>query len=317
MEFQMAVNNVYKCWMALIGILVMTSCEQEYTPIPSQEGPKYVVEGYVESGLAAVPPYLLLTKTLDFYGEIGPDQFNQSYVHDALVKVSDGNKTVVFQEICFDELDDNTKQLIAEQFGFNADSLQINFCIYLDLLNQLQPEEGNTYALEITVEGDTITSSTYIPVHVPLDSMRFLPPPGDPNDTLAQLSCFLSDPPNERNYYRVLGATNGGRLETGLAGVEEDLYFDGKSFEFQLLNPQTSDGDVEPAVFGLYFVGDTITVKWASIDEATFDFWNTIEFARANQGPFSTYTRIESNINGGIGVWGGYSVSYYTKIVAY
>ncbi len=297
--------------------MLFASCEEEYTPLPSDQGPQYVVEGYVESGQDAIIPYLILTKTLEFYGTLGPDQFNESYVHDAIVRVSDGTKTVQFEEICFDDLDDEAKKVVAELFGFNADSLTINFCIYLDVLDQLQPAEGNRYDLKITVDGDTITSTTYIPVHVPLDSMRFLPPPGDPNDTLAQLACYLSDPPNEQNYYRILGNTNGGSFEPGLAGVEEDLYFDGKSFEFQLLNPQTSENDVDPDIFGLYFVGDTISVKWASIDEATFNFWNTVEFAKANQGPFSSYTRLQSNIVGGIGIWGGYSVSYNTKIVDY
>jgi hypothetical protein len=99
--------------------------------------------------------------------------------------------------------------------------------------------------------------------------------------------------------------------------VVEDLFFDGKMFEFQLLNPRTTRADVDPDEFGLYFVGDTISIKWCTIDEAHFDFWNTLEFSSANQGPFSSYTRLESNIEGGLGIWGGYSVSYYTLPVEY
>ena len=45
--------------------------------------------------------------------------------------------------------------------------------------------------------------------------------------------------------------------------------------------------------------------------------WNTLEFSNANQGPFASYTRLESNINGGLGIWGGLSVSYYTRVVEY
>ena len=317
MEFQMVVNKLYIPALLCFVSIVLTSCEEEYTPLPSASGPKYVVEGYLETGEGAAPPYLLLTRPFDFYSTISPDDFDGSFIHDAIVSVSDESKTVMLQEICFNDLDDETKELLANFLGYNADSLAVNFCAYMDLFNQLKPEEGKSYALEILVEGDTITSTTYIPVLVPLDSMRFKAPPGEPNDALAQLSCFLSDPPNEANFYRILGSTNGGPFEAGFAGVEEDVYFDGKSFEFQLLNPQTSNGDVEPDEFGLYFVGDTITIKWASIDEATFDFWNTVEFAAANQGPFATYTRIQSNIQGGIGIWGGYSVSYQTMIVDY
>ena len=238
-------------------------------------------------------------------------------MHDADVRVNDGTIEVVFQEVCFLDLPPEVRQLIAGQFGFNADSLQVNFCVYIDLLNQLQPQIGKTYNLKILTEGHEITATTTIPRHVPIDSMYFTSPPGEPNDTLAQLRVAVSDPPGERNYYRYFGSTNGNVYKTVFSSVEEDIYFDGKSFEFQLYNPETTGADAEPDEFGLYFVGDTISIKWASIDEAYFNFWNTLEFSNANQGPFSSYTRLESNINGGLGIWGGLSVSYYTKIVEY
>ncbi len=299
-------------------LLLLSSCEQEYIPIQPGGGPKYVVEGYIEAGENPLPPYLILTRTLDFYNEIGPDQFTASFVHDAQVTVTDGNTAVQFQEICFSELDPSIRKEVAEQFGFNADSLVIDFCVYIDLSGQLQPEIGGHYDLKITVGSDTITASTTIPRHVPLDSLRFAPPPGVPNDTLAQLKCFISDPAGERNFYRYLTSTNGGPLETSFSSVEEDLFFDGKTFDFQLLNPATDGGEgIEPDEFGLYYVGDTIRIKWCTLDEAHFDFWNTLEFSNANQGPFANYTRLQSNIHGGLGIWGGYSVSYYTKVVVY
>ena len=301
----------------ILSGIFLTGCEQEFTPEPSSDGPDYVVEGYLEAGDNPTPPYLLLTRTFNFYGEIGPDQFTESFVHDADVKVSDGTKEVTFQEVCFSDLDSATLELVADQFGFDVDSLTIDFCIYLDLLNVLQPQTGKTYNLHIDVDGDIITASTVIPMPVPLDSLAFGPPPGEPNDTLAQLTCYISDPAGIQNFYRYFGSTNGGPLETGFSSVEEDLFFDGKSFGFQLFNPQTDSGDVEPEEFGLYFVGDTVTLKWCTIDEANFDFWNTLEYSNANQGPFSNYTRLQSNITGGLGVWGGYSVNYYTRIVAY
>ena len=310
-------KTVYRLFYLSLPLFLLYGCEQEFTPVPSGDGPKYVVEGYVEAGDNPTPTYVLLTKTFDFYGEISPEQFTESFVHDADVKVSDGGFEVTLQEICFSDLDSTTKVILAEQFGFNADSLTIDFCVYLDLLNQLQPQQGKTYNLHIATEGHIITASTQIPIQVPIDSMMFGPPPGDPNDSLAQLTCYISDPPGVKNFYRYFGATNSGPLETAFSSVEEDLFFDGKSFGFQLFNPQTDSGDVDPEEFGLYFVGDTITVKWCAIDEANFDFWNTLEYSNANQGPFSSYTRLQSNITGGLGVWGGYNVNYYTRVVAY
>jgi uncharacterized protein DUF4249 len=310
-------KTAYPFLIAIYVMFVLTSCETEYTPKPSGELPEYVVEGYIESGDNPLPPYVLLTRTFDFYGEITPDQFTESFVHDADVRISDGEFEVVLQEVCFLDLDSTIREQIAEQFGFDADSLAINFCVYLDVLNQVQAQQGKTYNLKITVGEDIITASTRMPNHVPLDSLRFAPPPGDPNDTLAQLILSISDPPGVKDFYRYFVANNDGPLETGFSSVEEDLFFDGLSFEFQLFNPETESGDVEPAEFGLYFVGDTVTLKWCTIDEASFDFWNTLEYSSANQGPFSNYTRIQSNVNGALGVWGGYGVSYYTLPVEY
>lgn len=297
--------------------LLFSSCEEEYIPVNSGEGPKYVVEGYIEAGQDPLPPYLILTKTFDFYSEIGSEQFTNSFVHDADVRVSDGTKEVVFTEICFLDLPEDIRKEVASQFGFDSDSLEVNFCVYIDLFNELQAQENKTYSLRILADTTIITASTFIPPHVPISNLHFLPPPGVSNDSLAQLRATLSDPPGVRNYYRYFVAANGGPFRTFFSSVEEDLFFDGKSFEFQLYNPRTSNADVEVGEFGLYFVGDTVTIKWTSLDEAHFDFWNTLEFSSANQGPFSSYTRLQSNINGGLGIWGGYSVSYYTRAVEY
>ncbi len=303
--------------LPILLLLMLASCEQEYIPIKSGEGPKYVVEGYLEAGEAPFPTYVILTRTFDFFSEIGPDQFNSSFVRNAVVIVSDGEADVVLPEVCLSQLDPAIRKLVAAQFGLNSDTLSIDFCVYVDLLGLVQPEEGRTYTLRIEVDTDVITATTTIPPHVRIDSLRFLPPPGKPNDSLAQLKCFLADPPGVRNFYRYFGSTNGGPYEKSFSTVEEDLFFDGKSFDFQLFNPATTNGNADPDQFGLYFVGDTVTIKWCSIDEAHFDFWNTLEFSNANQGPFASYTRLQSNINGGLGIWGGYSISYYTRVVAY
>ncbi|MBK7223573.1 MAG: DUF4249 family protein [Saprospiraceae bacterium] len=47
------------------------------------------------------------------------------------------------------------------------------------------------------------------------------------------------------------------------------------------------------------------------LDKVHFDFWKTRDFAANSGGPFSSYTRIKTNINGGLGIWGGYSVQNY------
>lgn len=301
----------------IISFIALLGCEEEYIPEPSGEGQKFVVEGYIEAGQDPLPPYVILTRTFDFYSELGPDQFNSAFVHGADVEVSDGTLTVKLLEVCLLDLPPDIRDQVAAQFGIKSDSLAVNFCIYVDLFNLLNPQENKRYDLKINVEGQTIMATTVIPPHIPIDTLFFASPPGQPNDTLAQLRVTITDPPGVRNYYRYFGSTNGNAYKAIFSSVEEDLFFDGKSFEFQLYNPETTDADVDPSEFGLYFVGDTISIKWCTVDEAYFDFWNTLEFSNANQGPFASYTRLQSNIQGGLGIWGGLSVSYYTRLVEY
>jgi hypothetical protein len=63
--------------------------------------------------------------------------------------------------------------------------------------------------------------------------------------------------------------------------------------------------------------GDTITFKLSNIDKATYDFWRTMEFSYASVGnPFSTPTKVMSNIsNGALGYFGGYASQYRTLII--
>lgn len=309
-------STVYKLLICLAG-LSLAGCEEEYFPENTTEGQKYVVEGYVEVGPSSLPTYVLLTRTFDFYSQVGADQLSSLFVHGADVHVSDGTQEVKLEEVCFLDLPVEIRKQVAGQFGFDGDSLQVNICAYVDLLNLLKPQIGKRYDLEIITGTDTITARTNVPRHVPLDTLYFAPPPGKPNDELAQLIVGISDPPGERNYYRYLVSTNGGGYVSFFSSVEEDLFFDGKTFEFQLLGPESDGADVEVDEFGLYNVGDTISIKWCSISASYFNFWNTLEFSNANQGPFSSYTRLESNIEGGLGIWGGISVSYYTRVVEY
>src|SRR5687767_12986566 len=152
-------------------MIIFTSCEEEYIPVNTGEEQKFVVEGYLEAGENPFPPYVILTRTFNFYSEIGPTQFSESFVHDADVRVNDGSKEVKLDEICFFDLPVELRQEAAARFGFDADSLEVNFCIYLDLLNQIQPVEEKTYDLLISVEDHVITATTRIPKHVPIDTL--------------------------------------------------------------------------------------------------------------------------------------------------
>lgn len=296
---------------------LLWSCEEEFIPPVIDVEEQIVVEGYIEAGDQPTPPYVFLTRSFAFFSELSQEELSNAFVRDAEVSVSDGTNTVQLTELCLEDVPEEFREQAADLLGVDIDSLGINFCVYLDLSLQMLGQEGQTYELSIKAEGKELTAVTTIPEGVPLDSLYFTPPPGEPNDTLAQLRVFLNDPLGIPNFYRYFTQEEDGPFERPFGSVTDDLLFEGQNFELPLAKAEPFDGEFDQETFGLFRVGKEVTIKWMSIDEDHFNFWNTLEFSRANQGPFSSYTRIDHNIEGGLGIWGGIAARYYDLTVEY
>lgn len=300
-------------WLGL-GLVLLTSwqCETAFTPDSIDQTPELVVEGYIEAGEQALPPYVILTRDLPFFSRLDQESLEDTYVHDAVITVDDGEQVATLTELCLDELTQQQKQLAQGLFGIDTDSIGFNVCLYLDLTFSLQGEVGKTYELSINAEGQQLNAVTTIPPHVAPDSLFFQPPPGEPTDTLARLICRLNDPGGQANFYRYQAEINDEGLVSPFFSVLDDRLFDGQVAEFPLDKPEPRGTDeIDINTFGLFRVGNTVTIKWSTIDQTHYAFWNTLEFGSANQGPFSNYTRVQSNINGGLGIWGGIAASYH------
>lgn len=273
-------------------ILLMTSCEQNIDiNLPSSEE-QLVVEGYIETGL---PPYLLLTKTSDYYSTFYLDSLNALFVHDAVVKVSDGDKTITLSEFTID----TAGTLISAYVGFG-----------------MVGEAGKSYTLMVEAGGKTLTAVTSIPEPLPLDSIWYETGADASNDTLVKLICRYSDPPQLGQYIRYFTSVNSGGYFPGYNSVFEDGFINGTTFDFPLDRGVNRNDTSSYDNYGLFRKGDTITVKWSAIDEAHYNFWRTVEFELGGQGsPFASPVIIQSNISGGQGIWGGYSPSFKTLIV--
>src|SRR5215217_9235615 len=68
-------------------ITVQTSCTKDITIFVPSQIHIMVVEGHIETGF---PPYVLLTKSTDFYSTLYLDSLDNFYVHGAIIKVFDG-----------------------------------------------------------------------------------------------------------------------------------------------------------------------------------------------------------------------------------
>ncbi|MEM7574332.1 MAG: DUF4249 domain-containing protein [Bacteroidota bacterium] len=309
-------SRFFLFFLQLLALIVLVfSCQEEFIPATVAGPHPLVVEGYIEAaGERSSPPYVFLTRSFPFFSQISGEEFDDFYVHDAEITVSDGEEEYLLTELCFNDLTPDQREIAANFLGRNLDSLGINLCVYLDLSLSLFGEEGKTYTLSVEAEGETLTAVTTIPEQVSLDSVYFVEPPGEPRDTLAQLRVILDDPP-EDNWYRYFVRVGDDAFRRDNFSVFDDRLFADERLEFPLNRPLAPGESFDLSTFGLFRRGTDMSLKFLFIDEAHHRFWETIEFAASNQGPFSNYTRIATNIEGGLGIWGGIAASYYERRV--
>jgi hypothetical protein len=281
-------------------ISVFYSCEKNVTvDIPETEE-KIVVEGYIETG---TPPFVLLTKSLPFFGEINVNNLIQGSIQGATVIIDNGTITDTMIQI--------------PGFGIYTSPAMIG-------------ETGKTYKLTVLAEGKTLTSETNIPQPISLDSIWWKV--DGQRDSLGFLWSHLTDPDTLGNCYRFfarrinqytfgdeIGKQKDSTFYPPIGGsVFEDRYINGKSFDLSFPRGTFAGSDKEDDDNDerIYFKrGDTIVVKFCTIDRSHFEFWRTEESQVSSNGnPFGSPQPVHSNINGGLGVWGGYSASYDTVI---
>lgn len=267
------------------------SCTKDVVIEVPPQAEQIVVEGYIETGL---PPYVLLTRSSDFYSTFYLDSINDFFLRDALVRVSDGTDTITLQELQID-----------------TGGVLVSAYVGLGMVGQ----EGKTYSLFIEVEETTVTAVTSIPQASPLDSVWW-EPVSSPDDTLVRLICLYSDPPAQGNHVRYFTKVNSQPFYPGLNSVFDDALVNGQTFSFPLDRGVNRNDSAAFDDYGLFKRGDTVIVRWSGIDKASYDFWRTIEFELGSQGsPFASPVVIQSNVSGGLGIWCGYAPTYQSLMI--
>jgi hypothetical protein len=308
----------------------LCSCEEPYTPETVFEEPELVVEGYVEYGDEAMPPYVILTKSYNFSNTISANALNNLFVRGADVRVSDGQQEVQLTEVCLADLaglDTALQRSVAQAIGLGgADLSQLNFCIYLDVsgflgTSPLTIAPGRSYTLRIrTQDGKEVNALTTLVAPVPMDTFFWANHPGYPaNDSLVELRSRFSDPVDQENYYRIFTRRNNEPMypasSFAIGSVTDDKIFNGQAFVFPVQRGQNPTAEFDITTAGYFWRGDTITIRGASLDRAHFRFWQTLEYNAGSQGPFGTYVRIQSNVQGALGIWGGISYRDYQVVI--
>ncbi|MBL4669726.1 MAG: DUF4249 family protein [Flavobacteriales bacterium] len=300
----------------LLISIVLFSCEKNVDMDLPEADRKFVVEGSIEQNQ---PPFVILTKTEGFFDPVDINSLQNAFIHNASVFVSNGTSNIQLTEICTDQLPDSLLPTISELIGVSLNDLtSFGFCLYTTLDPLIFGEIGKTYSLTINVEGQRLTSTTTIPTPVLMDRYWYKDQPGFTD--FGYLWFSLNDPPAPENAYRIYTQRKGkdSRFIPADGSVFDDGFFNGLTFDAfifrgQEVNSQALDDVAETSEY--FLQGDTIIIKFCAIDQPHFQFWNTFEIAAFNNGnPFSAPATIKTNIEGGLGVWGGYGVTYDTIV---
>jgi len=283
----------------LLVILFMTSCEKNVSvEVPGAE-PLIVVEGYIETG---ENPFLVLSRTLPFFGTINTSTVFQQTIQGAIVTIDDGTMTDTLDQI--------------PGIGVYTTTRIIG-------------QELRSYNLRVEVEGKILTSTTYIPAAIALDSVWFKV--SGTRDSLGFAWAHLTDPDTLGNHYRwfaqrinrytygdLSGKVKDSILIAPSGSVFDDKFINGKSFDlgYQRGNVRNSEKEDDSNDEKFFFkTGDTIVVKFCTLDRAHFEFWRTEETQISSNGnPFGSPAPVTGNINGGLGIWGGYASTFDTII---
>ncbi len=285
-------------------ILFLNSCEKDITLNLPDVKQQLVVEGYIYQDTNA---YVFVTKSSPFFSELDSATVQTYVVRGAHITISDGTITDTMVEIEFPQ-----------------------YYLHFYASPHMKGVSGKTYTLRVESEGTVVTATTVLPPAIKLDSTWWKP---DGNkDSLGYAWAHLTDPDTLGNYYRwfakrinhyTYGKNIGEQKDfdfiAPIGSTFEDKFINGKSFDFGYNRGEAQNSNKEDDGFsderGYFKRGDTIIVKWCTYDQENFKFWRDEEQQVSSNGnPFGNPTPIYGNIKGGLGVFGGYGVSYDTII---
>ena len=284
----------------IVSLFFFSSCERGVEFKLDEVSSKLVVEATIENGQA---PIVYLSKSQAYFSHIDLNALANSFVHNADVYVSNGVLTHKLKEYT-----------VPVGGG-------INFYYYstdpASPANAFVGELNKQYSLRIVAEGKEYTAITTIPnITRRIDSLFWKPaPPGNaPEKVSVMVRAY--DQPGFGDYIRYFTKRNNEPFYPGLTSVYDDQVIDGSSYEVQVERGLDRNAD-HPEGSSFFNRGDTVTLKVSNIDKATFDFWRTMEYTYSSVGnPFSSPTKVVSNIKGGgLGYFGGYASQYRTIII--
>ena len=262
----------------IVMLFLLASCQDENFETPSYSN-KIVVDGWIEQGQHAK---VFLTWSCPYFSAVDSISILNLVLTSAKVSVSDGS----FEEILMLRRND------------------AYFPPFVYESNTLRGVTGRKYSLKVEYGGHTVTASTQIPESQPIDSLWFSPAEGV--DTAGYIMLKFPDRAGIDNYYRIL-------TKKASATRYAPVFLpnlDGSLVDGQIITMSITEESSETTP-KLFCVNDTVNVKLYTMNYSEFRFWDSLYNEHLNTtNPFAASNlHVQSNIDGGLGVWAGYGIS--------
>lgn len=274
-------KQVFYIVSGIILLTVLIACSEEQN---TSITPNIVVEGWIEDD--GFPTVILTTSIPISYQYQDFDNLDDHLIRWAKVSVCDGNDTVLLVGKYTNEY----------------------YPPYVYTTGRMKGMTGNTYTLTVEYRNYHATAVTTIPNRPTVDSFSVEKCMG--SDTLYQISVYITDNPNEKNYYQLFTrvGTHTKQYNAAYLGSIDDATIWG-SFKIPVYRGnKLLDKEYTP-----YFLADdTVSVKIAQVDEASFLFWDEYTKSLSLSGNMflSTSQNVKTNVKGGLGYWCGYGATH-------
>lgn len=283
-----------------VMVFFIMGCEKAVSFNLDKAEPKLVVEATIENGKA---PVVILSRSLNFFSKLSPELLAQSFVQNAEVYVSNGTLTHRLKEYAVPTGNGYFLHY------YSNDTAQPATAFFGAL--------KNNYTLRIVVDGQEYRAGTTIPdTSRRVDSLWWKPVPNSVDEREVQVYVRATDKPGFGDYIRYFTRKNGAPFYPPFNSVFDDFVIDGTTYELSVEPGYNRNLAVDDTKY-FFRRGDTVGLKLANIDKATYDFWRTMEYSYSSIGnPFATPVKVMSNITGGaLGYFGGYAVQYHSLTI--
>ncbi|MDF2474942.1 MAG: hypothetical protein K0S24_425 [Sphingobacterium sp.] len=239
-------------YLLLFGLsLLISSCEEKMDLDLNEAAARVVIDAQLSD--ASAVQRIRISQSVGF-----DDPVNTSGIKGATVSVKDNeNRNYSFQ--------------------YEKDGYYIH--------RNFKPMAGQTYALNVTVQKQKYSSSSRMPIYVPVQSTGISEKSiAGENYIFATLT--FNDPPKVSNYYIYTLSINGGPFR--FARAESDQFNDGLKVTHYISDLQK---DLSR--------GDNVIVRRYCVDEKTYQYWNEYQNNNlSNAAPSNPKSNISNNALG-------------------